>query len=306
MIEAELMDIQYFITFREVARCQNLTKAAARLGYAQPTVSVQIQRLEHHFGIKLFERSSRKLKLTASGMQMLVYADQIVEGYNHAQEHFSSGANISLAIGTTVTLATFFLPPYFQAFRSRYPQVNFGFFPTSDHEVIRRIKNNELDIGILLDMPVIDPELKSVTVRNEELIFICSKDHPLNGRTNIAIHELENSSFILTEKGCCYRDALERSMDNNGISYKVVSEMGSMEGIKQCVQYGMGIGMIPKIAAEDMLRTGQLAGFTIQEDALSSFYTQIIIHKNKHLATPIRFLVDLLTSQPPQASDQYS
>ncbi|WP_341419181.1 LysR family transcriptional regulator [Paenibacillus filicis] len=288
------MDIQYFITFREVARCQNLTRAAEKLGYAQPTVSVQIQRLENHFGVKLFERSSKRLKLTASGVQMLAYADQIAQGYHQAKETFSTGSNVSLAIGTTETLAAFFLPPYFQAFRNRYPQANVVFFPTSDHEIIRKIKSNELDIGFVLDMPVTDPELSSISVRNEELIFICSKDHPLHGRSDMSIRELENSPFILTERGCCYRSALERSMNDKGISYQVVSEMGSLEGIKQCVLYGMGIAMIPKIAANDMLIKEQLSAFSVREDTLASFYTQIIIHKNKHISAPLRYLIDLI------------
>ncbi|GBF74654.1 hypothetical protein PA598K_03011 [Paenibacillus sp. 598K] len=291
------MDIQYFITFREVARCQNLTRAAIKLGYAQPTVSVQIQRLEHHFGTKLFERSSKRLKLTASGVQMLSYADQIVEGYHHALERFSTGANVNLAIGTTETLASFFLPPYFQAFRSRYPEANVVFFPTSDHEISRKIKSGELDIGIVLDMPVIDPELKAISVRNEEMIFICAKDHPLHGRQDMGMNELQNSSFILTEKGCCYRSALERSMHDKGITYQIVSEMGSLEGIKQCVLYGMGIAMIPKIAANEMLAKQQISAFSIREETLSSFYTQIIIHKNKHLSAPLRYLIELITSQ---------
>lgn len=293
------MDIQYFITLREVARCQSLTRAAERLGYAQPTISVQIQKLEAHFNTKLLERSSKKLKLTDDGLKLLNYADKIVEAYRSAEEAICHNEEFNLTIGTTETLAAFFLPPYFQAYVHKYPAANVMFFPTSDQEIIRKIKNNEIDIGIVLDTPVTDPELRAIRVRQEDLVVICPQDHPLHDQRDITVHDLHNSSFILTEKGCKYRAALESSMSESGVPYQIVSEMGSIEGIKQCVIYGMGIALIPKIAADDSIQKRLLSSFSIREDSLQPFYTQIIIHKNKHISTALDHMISLLTSRNP-------
>ncbi|MEK5057393.1 LysR family transcriptional regulator [Paenibacillus shunpengii] len=290
------MDIQYFITFREAARCQSLTKAAEQLNYAQPTVSVQIKKLENHFGTKLFERNSNKLKLTDHGSRLLTYADKIVEGYMGAENLFIPDSSVDLRIGTTETLAAFLLPPYFQMFRKKYPKLNVTFFPTSDEENIRKLKNNEIDMAIVLNTPISAPDLRSLSIRNEELVFICPNNHPLSGRDDVSIHELNNSPFIFTEKGCTYREALERSMNEHGVSYETVSEMGSIEGIKQCVIFGMGIAMIPKIAVAEQLSKQSVSGFSIKHGAIQPFYSQILLSKNKHITAPINYLISLLSA----------
>lgn len=290
------MDIQYFITFREAARCQSLTKAAEQLNYAQPTVSVQIKKLENHFGTKLFERHSNKLKLTEQGLRLLGYADKIVDGYLGAENLFIPDAVVDVTIGTTETLAAFLLPPYFQMFRKKYPKLNVTFFPTSDDKNISKMKNGEIDLAIVLNTPITAPDLRSLPIRHEDFVFICPKDHPLSGRNDVSIHELHNSSFIFTEKGCTYREALERSMNDNGVTYETVSEMGSIEGIKQCVIYGMGIAMIPRIAAAEQLQHNSLSGFSIKQGPIQPFYSQILLSKNKHITAPINYLISLLSS----------
>ncbi|MFB5265726.1 LysR family transcriptional regulator [Paenibacillus enshidis] len=289
------MDIQYFITFREAARFLSLTKAAEQLNYAQPTVSVQIKKLENHFGTKLFVRNGNKLKLTEPGFRLLHFADKIVEGYLGAENLLIPDSAVDLRIGTTETLAAFLLPPYFQLFRKTYPKLNVTFFPASDEDNIRKLKNNEIDLAIVLSTPVSAPDLRAFPIRNEEFIFICPQNHPLSGRDDVSIHELHNSSFIFTEKGCKYREALEQSMNDHGVTYETVSEMGSIEGIKQCVIYGMGIAMIPRIAVEQQLLQHALSGFSITRGAILPFYSQILLSKNKHITAPMNHLITLLT-----------
>ncbi|REK68367.1 MAG: LysR family transcriptional regulator [Cohnella sp.] len=291
------MDIQYFITFRAAARSQSLTKAAEQLNYAQPTVSVQIKKLETHFGVKLFERNSNKLKLTDAGWKMLKYADQIVEGYLGAENVFTPGSAIDLTIGTTETLAAFLLPPYFQKFRKKYPDVSVTFFPALDEANIRKLKNNEIDLAIVLNALVSDPDLRTFPIRHEPFVFICPPNHPLSGRNDVSIQELHNSSFIFTEKGCNYRESLERSMNEHGVAYKTVTEMGSIEGIKQCVIYGMGIAMIPLIAVHEQLQQNLLSSFSLRPSAIQPFYSQILISRNKHISAPINDLISLLSSE---------
>ncbi|MEK8126733.1 LysR family transcriptional regulator [Paenibacillus filicis] len=288
------MDIQYFFTFREVARCQSLTKAGERLGYAQPTISVQMQKLETHFGTKLFLRTGNKLKLTDEGTKLLNYADQMVEAYLNAIDHISKQKEINIAIGTTETLAAFYLPPIFQTFRDIYPNANVKFFPASNSEIIRQVKSDEIDLGIVLESQLSDPELNITTIRQEELIIISPKEHALSGKKRATVQDLNNNSFILTEKGCTYRAALERTMEENKISYQVVSEMGSMEGIKQCVVYGIGIAFVPRIAAVEHLEKNLICGIPVHEGLIEPFFTQLLLHKNKHVSPPLQNLINLL------------
>ncbi|WP_161407506.1 LysR family transcriptional regulator [Paenibacillus silvestris] len=294
------MDIQYFITFREVSRCQSLTRAAERLGYAQSTVSIQIQTLEKHYNLKLFDRTN-KFKLTESGLQLLQFADSIVNAYFDAEEHFNKEPETNPAIGAIEALSTYFLPPYYQAYHRKYMDRNLSFYPSNELDVIRKMKQNELDMGLILSPYFSDPELKTIQIREEKLVIVCQPEHPLSGERNLHISVLQNSSFILTEKDCAYRTALERILDEHDISYQIVTEMGSIECVKQCVMYGMGLALVPLIAVQEQIAKNQLSFFTLKDELLPSFYTQIILHKNKRVSSSLQEFVDILSTHPNQA-----
>jgi DNA-binding transcriptional LysR family regulator len=290
------MDIQYYITFREVARCLNLTRAAERLGYAQPSISVQMQKLEKHYQVNLFERVGKKLQLSIDGLKLLQYADQIVEAYRKAEECLAAPEKTNITIGTIESLAAYYLPFYFHSFRYAYPELNVTILPSSNNEIIQKVKQGEVDLGIILDQPFIDPEIHTTLIREEELIVICPPSHPLQARKELAIKDLHHSDLILTEIGCTYRTALERSLKDGQVLYQVVSQLGSIEAVKQCVIIGMGAALIPRIAAREELDKGVLHGIRLHDDRFPTFYTQIIMHKNKYKSVPLNYLTSLFNA----------
>jgi DNA-binding transcriptional LysR family regulator len=289
------MDIQYFITFREVARCLNFTRAAERLGYAQPSITVQIQKLEKYFDTSLFERNGKSLKLSQQGAKLLRYADRIVDAFMEAGESFTSAAPIELKIGTIETLAAYFLPPYLQTFRKIYPNNNMTILPSTERDIIEKVKLGLIDFGIFIDPPFSDPELRTLTIRREELLMICPPGHPFQDLKQITVHDMQDTSFILNEKGCTYRAAFESSLKDSHINYQVISELGSIGAIKQCVMFSLGVSLIPKITVLEELSKGLLIGIPLKEGLLPPFYSQIVISTNKHIPPAIEALITLLT-----------
>ncbi|QGQ95905.1 LysR family transcriptional regulator [Paenibacillus psychroresistens] len=290
------MDIQYFITFREVARSLNFTRAAERLGFAQPTITVQIQKLEKEFNIHLFARAGKSLKLTAEGTKLLQYADRIVDAYREAGESFTALAPMDIKIGTIETLAAYYLPPYLQIYRKNYQNNNMTILPSFQEDIIEKVKQGYIDFGIIIDSPFSNPELRTVTIRKEELVVICPPGHPFEQLKEITFQEMQDSSLIMTEKGCTYGTALERALDNGRINYQVVSELGSIGAIKQCVIYGLGAAMIPRITVLEEIKQNQLIAIPLKDGLLPPFYTQIIISTNKHLPPELEALITLLSS----------
>ncbi|MCX8001969.1 MAG: LysR family transcriptional regulator, partial [Anoxybacillus mongoliensis] len=120
------MNLDYLHTFREVAKWNSFTKAGEMLGYAQSSVTTQIKKLEEEFGVVLFERWGGKIKLTSAGVELLEYANKIVSLIDEAKQSVSEQADLagSLSIGTIESVAGFYLPPYLQAFKQKYPRVN--------------------------------------------------------------------------------------------------------------------------------------------------------------------------------------
>jgi DNA-binding transcriptional LysR family regulator len=119
----EPMDFIYLQTFCEVAKWGNFTRAAEALGYAQSSVTTQIQKLEEQYGAVLFERAGRKMRPTQAGEVLLPYARQILALQAEARTQLSEQQTGTITIGTIETLAAFYLPPVLQTFHDKYPKI---------------------------------------------------------------------------------------------------------------------------------------------------------------------------------------
>ncbi|REE83890.1 DNA-binding transcriptional LysR family regulator [Paenibacillus taihuensis] len=274
------MELTYLRTFREVAKWGSFTKAAETLGYAQSSITTQIQKLEEAYGAVLLERYGRKMVLTMAGEALLQYANYICRLHDESKEVVAKQSKGTLSIGTIETLASFYLPAYLQAYRKAYPDVNVAIQPGNEPFIIDAVKEGALDIGIILDPPFSDPELDCSILREEPLVIIVSPDHPLAGQGEIGVEDLENESLILTEDGCTYRAMLLKVLKSNQVTFKLSYEFGSLEAIKQCVTYGLGIALLPRIAVTEEVMAGKLAAIPFIHPECK-FYTQLICAKKK-------------------------
>ncbi|SEO81226.1 LysR family transcriptional regulator [Paenibacillus sp. OV219] len=274
------MELTYLRTFREVAKWGSFTKAAETLGYAQSSITTQIQKLEESYGTVLLERYGRKMVLTMAGEALLQYANDICRLHDESKEVVAKQSKGTLSIGTIETLASFYLPAYLQAYRKAYPDINVTIQPGNEPFIIESVKEGALDIGIILDPPFSDPELDCRILREEPLVIIASPDHKLVGRSEIHVEDLENESLILTEDGCTYRAMLLGVLKGNQVPYKLSYEFGSLEAIKQCVTYGLGIALLPRIAVAEEVRGGKVVAIPFIDPACK-FYTQLICSKKK-------------------------
>ncbi|CAM4286085.1 LysR family transcriptional regulator [Paenibacillus tarimensis] len=288
------MDIQYYLTFREVAACGSFTRAGERLGYAQSTVTVQIQKLEKAYGAPLFERYGRTLRLTEAGVALSRYAEQITDAYNESLAVMQSPNFGTLMVGTIETLAAFFLPAYLQRFRNDYPGIALAVYPTNEREVLSRVKQGEWDVGLILDPLLYDPELETVMLREERLVIISGDAHPFAGKDVISIRDFEKQSMILTERTCTYRAAMEHAIADHKVKVNIVSELGSIEAIKQCVRAGLGAALLPYVTVEAEVKRGELHISKPDPQWLPPFYTQLVISRKKKPALPLRRLLELL------------
>ncbi|ANE47495.1 LysR family transcriptional regulator [Paenibacillus swuensis] len=290
------METAYLETFREVAKFQSFTRAAESLGYAQSSVTAQIQKLEKEYGTPLFDRIGRKMKLTLAGTELLKYADHILTLLSESKDVISQssyGGGV-VTIATIESLAAFYLPPMLQAFGQHYPQVKIGLHPGVESTIIESVLDGRNDIGIILDQPYTDPDLHTVILRQEELVLIAKADHPFVSFPPITIQDLEHETFIVTELGCTYRSLLEKTFRKEGVHFRSSFELSSLEAIKQCVSYGLGIALVPRIAVEAETAEGKLAVLPFNHPDIR-IYTQVIYHRRKWLSPPLKHLLELFS-----------
>ncbi|QMV41059.1 LysR family transcriptional regulator [Cohnella cholangitidis] len=302
------MDLIYMRSFLEVARCQSFTKAAENLGYVQSSVTAQIQKLENEYGVVLFERYGRTIRLTSAGEQLQDSFEQILKIYDDSKRLVARQAKGSLEIGTIESLMAFYLPPLFHRFLQSFPDINLQANPLVESAILQSVRNGQLDLGIVMDLPITDNDIESIIIREEPLVLVAKPEHPLCSADRVDVSQLDGQFLITTEQGCTYRAAFERLLGTHGVTYHIHHEFGSLEAIKQCVSYGLGIALVPRIAVTRELAEQRLVALPFAHPDIT-FYTQIVHHKKKWLNPAIRHLIELLAEtdemgQPTDSSDR--
>jgi DNA-binding transcriptional LysR family regulator len=291
------MDTRYLQTFREVAKWQSFTRAGEVLGYAQSSITVQIQNLENEFGVILFERWGRKIKLTHAGEVLLGYAEQLLALLDEAKAQLSEQAELAgtISVGTVESLAAFYLPPYLQKFRMEHPQMRVLLHPGICHELRIGVKEGTYDFAFLLDQLHEHPDLIHVNLGEEKLVVIASPKHRLAQAERVEARDFSGENWIFTETGCSYRHMMESVLREAEANVQSSLEFGSMEAIKQCVSYELGIALVPEIAVAEEVKSGTLSILPFSHPDVR-VYRQLVYHKKKWMPQALRYFLDLLSA----------
>ncbi|MDO3412304.1 LysR family transcriptional regulator [Saccharibacillus sp. CPCC 101409] len=293
------MELTYLRTFREVARRQSFTKAAEELGYAQSSVTMQMQKLEREYNVSLFERYGRQLRLTPPGEVLLKLAVQMLDLYDESKELVGKQLDGSVTIGTIDSLAAYYLPPYLQQLRRKHPGIGIQMLPDSESNLVHKLKEGEYDLALLLDRGASDPSLRRITIREEPLVLVAPPGHPLTEDAppgGVPLNDLNGCELIVSEGSCLYRSTFEKVLREHEVSYRIGFELGSLEAIKHCVMNGLGIALLPQIAVQEELKRGALASIPFVHPDLR-FYLQLLLHPKKWASQMLLTLIGLMTGE---------
>jgi DNA-binding transcriptional LysR family regulator len=288
------MELTYLKTFCEVAARQSFTKAAVELGYAQSSVTMQIQKLEREYGATLFERYGTKLRLTPPGESLLKIAAKMLDLYIESKETIGNQVSGTLTIGTIDSLAAYFLPPYLQQLRGLFPDLNILLQPERETAILSKVKEGEFDIGFLLDRRHSDASLSSTIIKEEPLVLIAPPNHPLTQLAKVELTHLNGVELIVSEESCNYRKMFEQVLKEHGIAVRIGFELGNPEAIKQCVRNGLGIALLPRIVVEEEVHQGTLAVLPLIHPDLR-FDLQFFIHPKKWMSQPLLKFIQLIS-----------
>ncbi len=287
------MDLAYFQTFREVAFHQSFTKAAGELGYAQSSVTMQIQKLEQLYGVRLFERHGKGLRLTSAGDELLQVTVQMLNLFQQSKELLAQQGGGILTIGTIDSLAAYFLPSLIQNIRRQYPAITVRLQPDSETSIVDKVKEGEFDIGILLENKPSDPGLQWTIIREEPLVLIASPDHPLSSLRAIQLEQLNDAEWIMPESSCNYRMMLEKVLRRQSISYKIGLELGNPEAIKRCLMSGTGISLLPQMVVREEVKRGELVVLPFNHPDIR-LDLQMVMRPKKWISNPLKDFIDML------------
>jgi DNA-binding transcriptional LysR family regulator len=251
--------------FRTVADKRNFTDAAEVLFLTQPAISLQIKSLEESLGVQLFDRSGKRVSLTAAGEVLLRYANLISELTDQARREIGllqGEERGRLVLGASTTIAQYLLPRLVGEFTSKNPQVDLSIVGGNTERIVQALLDRQVELG-LIEGPAGTRELKTERFLDDELALIVSPRHAWvrEGASRVNVDALAGAPLILREHGSGTRRVVEEALRASGLKMKslnVVLELDSTEAIKAAVEAGLGMAFVSRWALTKDVRLGSL------------------------------------------------
>ncbi|MCR9183303.1 MAG: hydrogen peroxide-inducible genes activator [Flavobacteriaceae bacterium] len=239
-----------------VAEHKNFTKAAEKTFVTQPTLSMQIQKLEEELDILIFDRSTKPLKLTDIGTIIIEQARNIVNEAERMQDIVDQQKGFiggDFKLGVIPTVMPTLLPMFLKAFTNRYPKVKLKIEELNTDECIQRLQDGNLDAAIAAT-PLLNENITERVLYYEPFVAYITENHRLFQNKTIRVEDLDIEDILLLEDGHCFRDGVinlcKTSKANVGEHFQL--ESGSFETLIKLSNEGLGMTLLPYLHTLDI------------------------------------------------------
>jgi len=236
---------------------RHFAQAAEACFVTQPTLSMQIQKLEEELDVKIFDRTKQPVIPTEIGTSIIAQARVALREANRITElveHQKGTMTGELRIGIIPTLAPYLLPQLFREMREKYPQLNLIIKETITEEIINELKHNRLDCGLVVT-PLNDPSITEDVLFYEELFVYVSRRNALYNKRYVLAADINPNELWLLEEGHCFRSQVLNLCElqkRNDIQFRY--ETGNIETLKRMVENTEGITILPELAVKEFTK----------------------------------------------------
>lgn len=249
-----LVQLEYIIA---VDTYRHFVTAAEKCFITQPTLSMQIQKLEEELGILIFDRTKQPVIPTEVGTLIIEQARTILKEAGKIKEIIKSKKGEvegEFRLGVIPTIAPYLLPLFLPSFLRNFPKVKLVVEELKTETIINNLKNDVLDSGILVG-PLHETQLNETPLYYESFVAYLSKDNKLFKKTAISPEMIEPESLWILNEGHCMRTQVMNicsELGRHNTSNNLLYEAGSIETLKKLVDLNAGITFLPKLATLDL------------------------------------------------------
>jgi LysR family transcriptional regulator, hydrogen peroxide-inducible genes activator len=246
-----LQELKYLVA---LATHRHFRRAAESCHVSQPTLSIQIKKLEETLGLTLIERSGRAVELTPQGREVVTRARLILDeaqAIKDIAKRSSEPLAGPLHLGVIPTLAPYMLPWLIPALKERFPKLKLIPYEDLTGQLVERLRARRIGAA-LVSLPLHEDGFVQTPLFDERFWVACPADHPLTAQTTVSDDDLVNERLLVLTEGHCLRDqtlALGRltqmSRDGNAADFRA----SSLETIRNYVALGMGVTVLPALAS---------------------------------------------------------
>ncbi|WP_077057287.1 LysR family transcriptional regulator [Streptomyces sp. MP131-18] len=249
----ELQQLRYVLA---VAETNSFTRAAERCLVVQSALSHQIARLERELGARLFERTSRRVRLTPAGEVFLPAARQCLDAAERAVAEVAAAVGEvrgRLAVGLIPTVAAVDIPGALRDFRRQYPDVRISLRVGASEDLVERVEQGTIDVAFLGLPTTARPRgVAARELARDRLVAVVPPDHPLAGEAAVTLERLSSEVFVDLPAGTAGREQSDQAFSAAGLGRDVAFEVTTADFIARLVGQGLGVGMLPSAYAPQL------------------------------------------------------
>lgn len=245
-----LVQLEYVLA---VAESKNFTLAAEKVHVTQPTLSMQIQKLESELGIEIFDRSTHPIKITNVGKAVLDQAQKVLSEAKRMELMVSEQRKTvegEFVVGVIPTLITTLIPMIYKNFIHKFPKARLVIKELRTEDIMLQLKEDKIDFGIAVT-PLVHNDFIEQVLFYEPLVGYVPPENRLSQKQELEEKDLEHADLLILEEGHCFRNnVLSICSTPRGEDGKVAVETGSLEAIVKLVDEGLGMTVLPVMQAE--------------------------------------------------------
>lgn len=284
------MTIRHLRIFVTVCQTGSITAAAKKLYLAQPSISIAIKEMETHYNQQLFERFSRKLRITPFGMVVYRHSQRIISLFDELENTAVSDNYFNtLRIGTGTAIGKLSIPRIIKDFKELYPDIKITV--TIDRTTLypQALANNDLDFVIIESLPE-TPGIQSEPVQSSPIVAVCHKDHPLAQKEIIHAQDFTDIDLLLREKGSSTRIEIDHFFEKHKEQINPIWESIDVMALLNAVNENLGVSFLAlshiKAVNYPNLRILNVEGFSAEH------HIHVYYHKDKHLTSAMQTFIN--------------
>ena len=248
-----ITQLQYVLA---VAEHKNFTLAAEKCFVTQPTLSMQIQKIEEELNVLIFDRSKKPIQLTDIGQKIVNQAKNIVieaDRIKDIVEHQKGFIGGEFRLGIIPTIMPTLLPMLLNNFIKKYPKIKLVIEELNTEDIILRLKNGHLDAAIAAT-PLEDEKIKEIVLYYEPFVAYIPESYAISQKNEIEVSDLNIDDILLLQDGHCFRDGILNLCKSQSVSTKnsFQLESGSFETLIKLADEGLGTTLLPYLHTLDL------------------------------------------------------
>lgn len=261
-MSSNLVHLEYF---RVAARHEHITRAAEELRITQPSLSRAIAQLEREFGVRLFDRVGRRIRLNHYGEALLRSVERTSRELEQVRREITDLSDGEAGyVRLTIHAGTQLLPDLLSKFRREHPNIRFSVFQRNAPEAFEQLQRGEVDLCISCPPPQI-AGVEAVDLVTEEIVLAVPTDHWAARRGRVQLSEMANEPFISLKPGYNLRNVSDALMRQAGLDFHFAFEGDNPAVIPDLIRSGLGVGFVPYITWSSAVESS-LALLTLEDN----------------------------------------